>query len=149
MMSDEQNTSLEGLDVAQLVAIIRQERGENAKLRQRAQEAEASRDKLSGVVQAGQVEAWHRLAKDRKVRAEALDDLDGRVELSELLGEDGQLDEGKATTALDGLKQSHSYYFEQPAAVPASSGGGTHTGGATSTAGPTWADFLAQDQPTK
>lgn len=133
---------LEDLDVAQLVALVRKERGENATLRQRAQEAEASRDKLGQQVQAAQVDAWHDLAKQHKVLEGALDDVDGRVKLSELLT-DGRLDSSKAQAALDGLKASHAYYFEQAPAVPSSSGSATHTGGSQQAPQPTMSDFLA------
>jgi hypothetical protein len=143
------NNRLEELDSAQLIEIIRRERGENAKLRSRAQEAEQARDGLQHVVQASQVARWHELAKARKVREQALDDVDGRVKLTDLLGEDGRLDEGKASAALDGLKESHGYYFEQPPAVPASSGSTTHTGGQAAPAKPTWGDFLAQGQQSE
>lgn len=136
------DSNLEDLDVAALVAIVRQERAENAKLRTRAQEAEQARDGLQRSMQAAQVDAWHKLARSRHVREEALDDLDGRVKLSELLGEDGWLDESKAAEALDGVKSSHGYYFEQPPAVPASSGSVPHLGAAGTAPAPTFGEFL-------
>ncbi|WP_026820177.1 hypothetical protein [Arthrobacter castelli] len=97
-----------------LVAMVRDKRKAEATYRTKLRDTEAERDKLSETVGGYQKSAFSDFAKSQRVLDSAVDDVAGSLDVSELLDESGQVDQEKATAALEELKQSKPHYFQRP-----------------------------------
>lgn len=148
-MTDEPTTEatdddLAGVPAERLAAMLRDKRKAEQAVRGRLRDAEADRDRLAASVQAFQSRALMQAAKAAGVIESALDDLPGRLNVTDLLGEDGTLDDDKTTAALDGLKTARPHWFGlgRPTRSGVELSGGT---GEPSTSAPaaSWADVLS------
>lgn len=100
-----------------LAHMLREKRRSEGNYRTQLREAEVERDRLTDVVKGYQRARFGELARGRRVRPvldSALEDVVEKVDVGELLGEDGQLDEEKVNTALDELSRSKPHFFRQP-----------------------------------
>lgn len=124
-----------------LVAMLRDKRKSEGTYRAKLRDAEAERDTLKGTVTGYQQKAFHQFAKGQNVQDTALEDVAERLDIASLLGEDGQVDEAAAKTALEDLRKSRPHYFVQSAGQS----GGDFAGGmgeAPSRRQATWDEVL-------
>lgn len=116
---DVQDDQLAALPAERLAAMLREKRKAEASYRTKLRDVEAERDALAGKVTGYQSAAFSKFAVGERVLPAALEDVAAKVDLSTLLGEDGQLDQAKAKTALAELRTAKPHYF---APIPGASG---------------------------
>lgn len=102
------------LPAEKLAQMLREKRRSEGSYRTQLREAEAERDRLSEAVAGYQRARFVEFARGRKVLASAVEDVAEKVNVSELLGEDGAVDEKKAGAALDELRKEKPHFFQQP-----------------------------------
>lgn len=135
----EDTTDLSTVPPERLAQMLKDKRKAEASLRQRLRDAEARADRAEQTMTGWQREAFTAQATEAGVAKTALADLDGHVDLAELVGDDGLLDAAKTKQALDGLRKDRPHLFTQQ--------GGTGDGQFTGAQGhpeaeATWADVL-------
>jgi len=111
-----QTDNLVELGAEKLAAMLRDKRRDEAAVRSRLKDAEAERDKLATTVQGFQGDALWSHAKDAGVVESARADLERAVPLADVLGDDGLVDAGKVSAAVQGLRETHRHYFTPPSA---------------------------------
>ena len=95
-----------------LAQMLREKRRSEGSYRTQLREAEAERDRLSAAVSGYQRKSFDEFARGRKVLDSAVDEVAEKLDVSELLDENGQEDEEKAGAALDELKRSKPHFFK-------------------------------------
>lgn len=123
-----------------LVAMLKDKRKSEANYRTQLRDTEAERDKLAGVVEGHRREAFGEFAKSKNVVDSAVDDVAEKVNVAELLDDNGNLDTSKASAALEDLKGSKPHYFVQPAG--SSSVDFSGSAGESQEKQATWADVI-------
>lgn len=129
------------LPAEKLAQMVREKRQAEGRYRTRLREAEAERDRLAETVQGYQRSTFDEFARGRKVLDSAVDDVAEKVNVAELLGEDGQLDEERAGAALDALRTSRPHYFEAAPAKSSADFTGSTVGQGDESA--SWSNILA------
>ncbi|TFC71398.1 hypothetical protein E3O45_15100 [Cryobacterium sp. TMS1-20-1] len=146
-MTDNLNTDdvaddeLAAVPVERLVQMLRDKRKAEAGVRTKLRETETQRDAFAGTVSKFQLDSLHTLAAAGGVLPSALDDLDSRMKVTDVLGDDGLIDPEKVTAALATLKADRPHYFPQHVAPP-SSGGTPPTGGQVTAPTASWGDVI-------
>lgn len=148
MNSNDENTNdqeladdqLAQLPAERLAQMLRDKRKSEGGYRTQLREAEAERDRLSDAVAGFQRARFDEFARGRKVLDSAVEDVAEKVNVAELLGDDGTVDEEKAGAALDELRTSKPHFFERVARSSSVDFTGSTTGpGGESTS---WGDIL-------
>ncbi|MGO2773957.1 MAG: hypothetical protein ACTIB2_11190 [Brachybacterium tyrofermentans] len=124
-----------------LAQMVREKRQAEGRYRTQLREAEAERDRLAETVQGYQRSTFEEFARGRKVLDSAVDDVADKVNVAELLGEDGRLDEERAGAALEELRTSRPHYFE--AAPRKSSADFTGSAAGQGDESASWSNILA------
>lgn len=104
------------LPAERLAQMLREKRRSEGGYRTQLREAEAERDRLAEAVQGYQRASFDEFARGRKVLDSAVEDVLEKVNVAELLGEDGRLDEERAGKALEELRASKPHFFEAASA---------------------------------
>ncbi|MGP5198379.1 hypothetical protein ACTXKN_04390 [Brachybacterium alimentarium] len=100
------------LPAEKLAQMLREKRRSEGNYRTQLREVEADRDRLAEAVQGYQRASFDEFARGRKVLDSAVDDVAEKVNVAELLGDDGQLDEERAAEALEALRSTKPHFFE-------------------------------------
>ena len=137
-MADDQ---LAQLPAERLAQMLREKRKSEGSYRTQLREAEAERDRLSEAVSGYQRASFDEFARGRKVLDSAVEDVAEKVNVSEMLGEDGRVDEEKVGAALDELRKEKPHFF----AAPPSSSSADFTGSTSEQReeSASWGDILS------
>lgn len=103
------------LPAEKLAQMVREKRRSEGSYRTQLREAEAERDRLADAVKGYQRASFDEFARGRSVLPSAVEDVAEKVNVAELLADDGRLDEQRAGEALDTLRTAKPHYFEAAA----------------------------------
>ncbi len=136
------DAGLAALPPERLVAMLREKRRAEAGLRERLREVEGERDAHAGVVAAYQRDELWSHAVSHRPHPSARSDIEARIPLESVLGEDGKVDAEKVSGAVQALRTQAPHYFEQASPRSGVPGGGVTGEDAPGGATALWSDVL-------